>query len=377
MYSITKNGIIKKLETWNLIIPLHDNDHNYFSQSQIDKILENILLNYPGLTIVNCIGFWKDQKETFNDENYQIIIDTLPSNSDESNAFFTNLKSELAGLLRQEKIYITKTNNKEELLSFKEFFSEIGLEIDYLSNTDEDNLNLAQQIVSNPTFFLARLGYETLVLRRDRKNKKIIWERKICGIRLKSEFKDHLPDEISLIGADQIDSLGDAIFSDKQIAIIGDYEYQKYILEKISYRPLIEVKLDGISNETFFTDKLGKPISTKMFIEQFTMSVVSNYMVLREENYLSQEIKINVGKDGSMQIGESEVNGNNVLHCPATINEEAIQFEVGRCINDALILFENNKLDPIAILQAKAKNYFTQKRAVIRKIIRSKSKGKI
>ena len=47
MYSINKTGITKRLETWQLIIPLVDNSGNKFSQSQIDEILENIAVTFP------------------------------------------------------------------------------------------------------------------------------------------------------------------------------------------------------------------------------------------------------------------------------------------------------------------------------------------
>ncbi len=314
MYSINKSGVTKKLETWTLIIPLKDNDGNEFPKGQIDEILDNIIQTYPGFTIVSCVGYWKDQKEIYKDQNHQIIIDTLPSDTDASAAFFSKKKEELSKSLKQEKIYVTKSGAKEELLSFNEFFSELGLEIENHSNSIEDNMRLAEQIVSSQDFILKRYGYETLVLQRNPINNKIIWERKICGIRVKSEFEYELPDDFILCGADQIDLLGDAIFGNKQIVIIGNYEYQKYILEKFSYRPLVEAKLDGISNDTVFLDQQGEKINTKKFIELFTMSVFCNYMALRDENYLSKDISINVGEDGAMQIAESKVNGNNLVN---------------------------------------------------------------
>jgi len=372
MYSINKSGVTKKLETWTLLIPFKDNDGIAFPHTQIDEILNDIILTYPGFSIVNCIGYWKDQKETYIDKNRQVIIDTFPLDTNESESFFTKKKEELAKSLRQEKIYVTKTGSKEELISFKEFFTELGLEIANQSRTEEENIRLAEQIISNQDFVLKRLGYETLVLQRDKTNKKIIWERKICGIRVKSEFEDTLSEELILCGADQIDLLGEAIFGNKPIAIIGDYEYQKYILEKFSYRPLIEAKLGDIPNNIAFIDQQGNHINTKRFIELFTMSVFCNYMALREENYLSDDIKINIGQDGSMQIAESKINGNNLLHNPAIIKDKAIQLEIIRCVTEAVNLFETNQLDSIALLQAKARSSYIKNRAALRKVIKSK-----
>ena len=126
-------------------------------QSQIDEILENIAVTFPGYTMVNCLGFWKDQKQTYRDDNLQIIIDTLPSKNADTTTFFSNLKEELCQSLGQEKIYVTKTGNREELITFKEFFAELGLEIQTSDNSEDENLKLAEQIVITHDFILKRL----------------------------------------------------------------------------------------------------------------------------------------------------------------------------------------------------------------------------
>lgn len=373
MYSINKTGITKKLETWQLIIPLVDNSGNKFEQSQIDQILENIAVTFPGYTVVNCLGFWKDQTQTYKDDNLQVIIDTLPSSNADTTVFFANLKDELCQTLGQEKIYVTKTGEKEELISFKEFFIELGLELQTADNNAEENLKLAEQIVINHDFILKRLAYETLVLQRDLENKIIIWERQICGIKLKTEFDDNLPPDVVLCGADQLTKLGEAIFKNKEIVIVGDYEYQKYFLEKISYKPLVEAKLESLENAVAFTDQQGNPITTKKFIELFTMTIFSNYMVLREENFQASEIKINVGSDGSMQIGENKINGNYLFHCPAIIKKKEVQELVLSCLKETIELYENNKLDTIALLQTKARTKYSKNRAMVRNVIHNRA----
>ena len=55
----------------------------------------------------------------------------------------------------------------------------------------------------------------------------------------------------------------------------------------------------------------------------------------------------------------------------AIINDNAIQLEIVRCIDEAVNLFEKNKLDPIALLQTKARNNYIKNRALIRKSINS------
>jgi hypothetical protein len=373
MYLVTEGGIIKQLETWKIIIPIHDNKGIRFPQEKIDEIFEYISFNYPGFTIVNCVGFWKDQKQIYKDDNYQIIVDTVSLDSNESALFFSNLKSKLTIEFNQEKIYVTKTNDKQELLSFIEFFSEVGLHVTPEEYDKDKRLSLAKEIVSSREFIIKRLGYETVVLRRDSSKNMIVWERKICGLRLKSEFENNFPDEAVLIGADQIGKLGEAIFNRDFIVIIGNYEFQHYVLDKFQYKPLVEANIGEIQNDISFRDREGNLINTKKFIELFSMSIFCNYLALREENYHSNEIKINVGKDGSMQIGESQVNGNCLMHSPATISDKRVQLEVIRCLEETVKLFESNKLDSIALLQAKARNNYIKNRAAIRHQIKSRN----
>ena len=59
-----------------------------------------------------------------------------------------------------------------------------------------------------------------------------------------------------------------------------------------------------------------------------------------------------------------------MFHSPAIIPEESVQHEIIRCIEVASHLYENNELDAIALLQAKAKNGHIFKRAFIRKVVK-------
>lgn len=372
MYKITDNGVLKTIETWSIFIPLHDNEGKPFDKSTIDSIFQDISLNFPGFTIVNCIGFWKDSDQLYIDKNFQILIDTLPSNVEDSSNFFNNLKEKLCALLRQEKIYVTKETTKEEFLTFDEFFNEVGLQTYYTEDRTEKK-RLAEQLVSHRDFILQRLGYETTVLHRDYDTQKIIWERKLCGITLKSILDDPLPKKIKILAADQIDALGNALIGKESFAIIGHYEFQSYVLEKIKYRPLIKTEIDvsAIKENFQYLSPSGKPLCVKRFVEEFTMTIFSHYITLREEGFLKEEIGITVGKDGSLQIG-SNIYGNFMFHSPAIIPHQLVIDEIIRCLQKAKELYEKNELDPIAVLQAKAKNRYIFNRAILRKILKQK-----
>lgn len=365
MYEVKENGVLKAVESWNVVIPLHDNDGNIFEESLIDNILQEILLNYPGFTRTNSIGYWKDKEQTYIDKNYQVTIDTIPDSIDDSSKFFAELKTELQKQLKQEKIYITKQDAKQEFLSFDEFFDEIGIEVDSKNLKQEAN-NIVKKLVKNFDFVIQRLGYQTTFIKRDKAHNKIIWERKICGILIKSEFDDILPEDLIIVAADQIKELGDAFFGEKPFAIIGSYEFLSYILQKNRKRKLIEADINVLQNidEIPFISQQGEPLSNKQFIEDFTMSIFTNWLILRDEGFQPLDININVGSDGSMQHGIND-KGSILLRCPAIIPNATIQKEIIRCVSIVINQYENNNLDSIAILQTKAKNIYTFKRALV------------
>ena len=100
------------------------------------------------------------------------------------------------------------------------------------------------------------------------------------------------------------------------------------------------------------------------------MSIFTNWLILRDEGFLPVEIKVNVGGDGSCQWTQGS-RKSLLLRCPASIPDKEIQIEVIECLRSALQLYEDNAADPIAILQAKAKNNYILKRAIVRHTVRA------
>jgi hypothetical protein len=92
MYTVTDNGVLKTLEAWSVIVPLHDNDGNPFERATVDAILQEILLNYPGFSVTSTLGYWKGSEQVFVDRNYQVLIDAVPDPNSDSSKFFANLK---------------------------------------------------------------------------------------------------------------------------------------------------------------------------------------------------------------------------------------------------------------------------------------------
>jgi hypothetical protein len=367
MYTVTDAGVLKTVEAWSVVLPLHDNDGEPFSPDIVDSVLAEILLSYPGFSIANTLGYWKGADQTFVDRNYQVLIDVVPDISADSSSFFTKLKGSLQKRLKQEKIYVTRQDAKQELLSFEEFFSEVGVQVSK-ADIAVEAANVAKRMALNIDFLLQRLGYETLVIRLDEPRDIIIWERRICGITIRSELSNPYPAGLMIIAADQFAQLGKALLSGAPFVLIGTYEYLTHVLSRQPQRLVEPRGLDWAQYPDPYTfSPSGEPLSAKRFVEDFTASVVTNCLILREEGFLAREIKVNVGSDGSMQHASS-LSRSLVMHCPAVIPHKELQLEVMRCLRATLERLDNDSAGNTALMQAKAKNNYVLKRAIVRHV---------
>jgi hypothetical protein len=93
MYRVLDKGVLKKIETWQSMIPVRDNEGKSFERSTLDSILSDITLNFPGMTVVSCAGYWRSKDRVYVDDNLQVLIDALPTSSEEAAAFFAGIKT--------------------------------------------------------------------------------------------------------------------------------------------------------------------------------------------------------------------------------------------------------------------------------------------
>lgn len=367
MYAVIANGVLKKIETWQVIIPLHDNDGVSFDEDVIESILDHITLTFPGLTMISCTGRWRGKERVHIDKNVQVLIDALPLSTEESASYFVGLKAELQSRLRQEKIYVTKESSKEEMISFEEFFDEVGIEAEVVGD-DKAKIRLARQMVGRLDFVMHRMGYETLAIRRDRVAKKIIWERQLCGIRLVSVLDDPYPDDATIFAADQLERVTRHLFTDNCV-VIGHYEFQRFAVDRLPIRPFVKstIKVTAGFQMTGYLSQDGQEeLTVRQFVERFTMSVVANLMVLRDHGFRPNEISINVGSDGSMQVTKGEL-GTYLFYVPAPIPDKEVQLEILRCVGECCDMLDDGTLDPLSVMQAKAMNQYVLKRAFLRR----------
>ncbi|MCK5109863.1 MAG: hypothetical protein KAR25_09240, partial [Methanosarcinales archaeon] len=172
MYSATENGVEKRIESWQITIPLTDNQQQPFPEEIIERIKSQIISEFGGFTSFSVVGYWKSGEKLYLDNDIVIIIDVPVKYHGTASAFFIELKDELMKELRQEKIYITKENEKSEILSFNEFLQELGFEIasGQKQPLTQDNI---EKLITESNIVNRRLSYKTLNLIRDKKSQKI------------------------------------------------------------------------------------------------------------------------------------------------------------------------------------------------------------
>lgn len=364
MYYSTENGVEKRIESWKIVIPLHDNRQEPFPEEIINSIKSKIITEFGGLTSINIVGYWDSGEQIYVDRGITIIVDVPAEDHNQSSSFFINLKNELIKKLKQEKIYVVLEDHKSELLSINEFLIELGFEIplDQPQSLTQENID---KLVAESTILKRRLGYKTLRLERNEKLRKILWEREISGIKIKTEIEDNFPKDAIVLSADNLEKYFTEDLFGKPLIIIGDYEYQSFILDKEKQRYIVgdpktfrEFDKDG--EEPLYEHIWHGKLRTSEFIPIFTGMVLTNYILLREMGISNINIKINVGSDGSMQIG-----GSKLLMCPALIPDKRVQEIILENINKAVEMYENGTIDEIALMQTKVKNRFNEKKAML------------
>lgn len=374
MYQLSESTVTKRIESWKLIVPLHDNNGVDFDQSLIESITQGIVDNFPGLTAINCVGHWRSGQQTYKDRNLELIVDVAPADSSLVEKFFAKYKMDLAEHLKQAKIYLTREQSKTEVISYDEFFAEVGLEIS-AGASDADKRRVAQSAIDNVNFIIARMDYETTLLRRDTVRNVIIWERKICGIQLRSELPDDCPPDTKIIAADRIDHYVEWLKEPRDVFVVGDWEFQKFVLSGRPFTPLVEAEVPkGIDFKvTQYLSQHGELISHKRFIEEFTMSIICGVMALRDEGFLPQEIAVSVGSDGSAQ-WTTDPERRVVFICPASIPDLPIQHEILRCLKSTIDALEEGTLPTLGVQQAKALHRYVFKRGAVRRVLQNKSR---
>ncbi|MGA8849422.1 MAG: hypothetical protein WB564_06340 [Dehalococcoidia bacterium] len=364
MYQLIENSIEKSIETWRVIVPLHDNDKKEFSEELIDSIRTRIFKEFGGLSEVNVVGQWQNGDEVSTDRSIQIIVDVPPKEHIRTAAFFLGLKDSLRKELEQHKIYVTFESHSSELLSVNEFLQELGFEV-----TSEQRRSLTQKdiqtLIEQSDRVQKRLGYQTLSVTRNAVLKSIIWEREILGTRIVTSIQDNYPVDAVILSADKLEDYFRKENFGKPLVVIGDYEYQSFILDKEKRRYII-----GSPNEFSEYDQGDEApkflhewhgfLKTSEFIPTYVEELLVNYIILRELGAEQERMTMSVGSDGAIQFS-----GGLLLHCPAHIPDKKVQTAILDAFIKAKHQYESGTIDDIALMQVKVLNRYTAKKAML------------
>jgi len=364
MYQLTENGIEKSIETWRVVVPLHDNDKKEFSKELINSVKTRIVKEFGGLSEVNVVGQWQYGSESFTDRNIQIIVDVPSKEHIRTTAFFLNLKESLRKELKQHKVYVTFESHASELLSVNEFLQELGFEV-----TSEQRQSLTQNdiqtLIEQSDSVQKRLGYQTLSLTRNTVLKSIIWEREILGTKIATRIQDNYPVDAVILSADKLEDYFKKDSFGKPLIVIGDYEYQSFILDKEKRRHIIGApnefsEYDQGDEAPKFLHEWHGFLKTSEFISTYVEELLVNYIILRELRGEQEMVTMSVGPDGAIQHS-----GGLLIHCPAHIPDKKVQTAILDAFIKAKHRYEAGTIDDIALMQVKVLNRYTEKKALL------------
>ena len=136
-YTVTKNGVLKAVETWQITIPLHDNQNKPYPDKLINEIREDVFKNFNADTEVKTVGRWKQNQRICKDKNIRIEVDVCTKEHDRAESYMAKAKRKLKSDLKQDSIYVTVSHARFELLSLEEFANDIGLTIELLEDHNQ------------------------------------------------------------------------------------------------------------------------------------------------------------------------------------------------------------------------------------------------
>jgi hypothetical protein len=126
-YMATQNGVTKVIETWQMIIPLEDNQGKPFRKDLIGRIRASVRDTFNGETYVRAGGSWKRGQRICADKSIRIEVDVYTEEHDKAEAYMASAKKVFRTILEQEKIYVTYSLSRFEFLLPEEFADDIGL----------------------------------------------------------------------------------------------------------------------------------------------------------------------------------------------------------------------------------------------------------
>jgi len=355
-YKLTSDGVMKKVETWRIVIPREDNEKKEIPKKTIEKILKKIARKWGGWSNYPMEGGWFGNGMMYYDQNFDIVVDIggLSAINNTSEKFMLDLKDDLQKELSQEKIYIKKEGEIEELLKLNEYFDEVGIDIkeDDIHNIPKADLRV---IVENTELILNRAGYKTIMIQRIKEQKEILWKREILGIQMEAKIDDIYGEDAIIIGPDQLGLLDPEAVHEKEIIVLGWNEIEGPCFKIPTYAWITDVP-DGEIDKYGYFDQKRNAISRHEFLKSFADSVIVNLLILKILTPKDGEIQIVVGNGGCLQFNERFI-----TYIPCyDLNEEDSKVII-KMVADAKKKIDNNSIEYIKLMKAKIINNYQKK----------------
>lgn len=111
-----------------------------------------------------------------------------------------------------------------------------------------------------------------------------------------------------------------------------------------------------------FTSQSGQPIDTLNFIKQFTLSVFTNYLILKSEK---MDCELKIGSDGAVLTTQNHKK-NLLLRTPAIIESPDLQLSILKIVSNIIELYECGELKRELVIQAKNDNFYYLKKVSLK-----------
>lgn len=355
-YKLTSDGVLKKVETWRIVIPSEDNEKKEIHRYTIEKILKKISKKWGGWSNYPMEGGWFGNGRLYIDKNFDITVDIggLSAINNTPEKFMLDLKNELQKELLQEKIYIKKEKEIEELLSTSEYFEEIGIDINEEDIKKISRLDL-KNIVENTELTIHRTGYKTIIILRSKEERKIIWKREILGVQIETTLDDIYGKNTIIIGPDQLGLLNPEEVKEKDIIVLGWNEIEGPSSKIPTDIWIAEVPKDEIERFGYF-DQKRNPISRFEFLKSFTDSVIIDALILKILTPENGEIQSVIGNGGCLQFNERLC-----TYIPCYDLNETDSHVILKMAKEAINKIEENKVEYIKLIKAKIVNNYQKK----------------
>jgi len=142
-----------------------------------------------------------------------------------------------------------------------------------------------------------------------------------------------------------------------------------YTQDKDPFENLILSKEIKEHPQEFYSQQ-GEKLTIEEFSKKFILSIFTNYLVFISEGLKSNNIRINIGSDGSMAIADKKI----ILRVPALIKNKAYQLKLIELLEKVIELYSTGELKREIVEDAKMDNKYYFKKSLVKEQLKNENK---